>query len=89
MAYFDSAKNRTIWRAELDGLRAEKQRRQQRGYQPQEMETLGLAPENNPHRIRITYRQLEEKLAAQRRLNAERRRMEGRTLSEERTLGDL
>lgn len=89
MAYFDSAKNRTIWRAELESLRAEKQRRQQRGYQPQEVESLGYTQENNPHRIRITYRQLEEKLAAQRRLNAERRRMEGRPLSEERTLGEL
>ncbi len=89
MAYFDSAKNRTFWRAELDNLRSEKQRRQQRGYQPKEMEALGITAENNPHRIRITYRQLEQKLAAERQRNAEQRRMEGRALSSERALGEL
>lgn len=35
MAFFDSPKNRALWEREMTGLRAEKQRRAEQGYEPQ------------------------------------------------------
>ena len=35
MSYFDSPKNRAIWERELNGLRAERERRKREGYRPQ------------------------------------------------------
>ena len=34
MAYFDSSKNRALWKRELAGLMEEKERRLREGYEP-------------------------------------------------------
>lgn len=59
MAYFDSAKNRALWKKELDGLRAERARREAGGYSPERKKQTETGMENSAYRIRITYAQLE------------------------------
>lgn len=57
MAYFDSAKNRALWLKELSSLREEKERREREGYSPDE--AVRENKKENPHRVRMTYTQLE------------------------------
>ena len=73
MAYFDSAKNRALWQKELDGLRAEKSRRESSGFLTGGNRETKPDMEQNPHRIRITYAQLErEEYEAVRSRSAEK-----------------
>ena len=60
MAYFDSPKNRAKWERRLAGLREEKIRRQEEGYQPQEQKETVMEVNNNPFRKKINFKQLEE-----------------------------
>ncbi len=88
MAYFDSAKNRTLWKEELDRLRQEKEKRQQRGFQPNDQDGEALMMDSsNPHRVRINFRQLEAELNARRQQPSGRERSEERMPSAERALG--
>ena len=59
MAYFDSAKNSALWKKELDGLRAERARREAGGYSPAGKKQTEAGMANPAGRIRITYAQLE------------------------------
>ncbi|WP_432628121.1 hypothetical protein [Brotaphodocola sp.] len=64
MAYFDSAKNRALWSKELSALKEEKVYREKYGYTP---EAGGKTHQpDNPHRVRITYAQLEREEALSR-----------------------
>ena len=45
MSYFDSPKNRAIWERELNGLRAERERRKREGYRPQIDEKQAVSAE--------------------------------------------
>ncbi len=62
MAYFDSPKNRAIWKKELDALKAEKERRALNGYRPEEAEMherTQVRTADRPGRRRINLEQLE------------------------------
>ena len=84
MAYFDSAKNRALWKKELDGLRAERARREAGGYSPVGKKLTEAGMENSTHRVRITYAQLEqEEYEAVRRQKAEKA---ARTATREKTV---
>lgn len=73
MAYFDSAKNRALWQKELDGLRAERARREANGFSPAGKKETGAGMKEHPQRIRITYAELErEEYEAVRVQKAER-----------------
>ena len=68
MAYFDSPKNRALWDKELEGLDAERERRKEEGYRPQQgkkdvgAETGSVRDRSagNPRVRRITLKELEE-----------------------------
>ena len=63
MSYFDSPKNRAIWERELNGLRAERERRKREGYRPQIDEKQAVSAEKkeqNPYRRKITLQELEQ-----------------------------
>lgn len=61
MAYFDSAKNRALWSKELSELRQEKERRTAEGYSPNDEKKEYKS--DHPHRVRITFAQLEREEA--------------------------
>lgn len=64
MAYFDSAKNRALWSKELSALKEEKEHREKYGYSPDAVSPAYKS--GNPHRVRITYAQLEQEEARSR-----------------------
>ena len=60
MAYFDSPKNKAIWKKELDGLRAERARREANGFKPETVEkNVSERTNERPGRRRINLEQLE------------------------------
>ncbi|MCR4585840.1 MAG: hypothetical protein K5686_08980 [Lachnospiraceae bacterium] len=60
MAYFDSPKNRAIWNKELDGLRAERARREENGFKPEAADKqFKQQSAERPGRRRINLEQLE------------------------------
>ena len=60
MAYFDSPKNKAIWNKELDGLRAERARREENGFRPEAADNnVKAQTADRPGRRRINLEQLE------------------------------
>ncbi|MCR5118464.1 MAG: hypothetical protein K6B44_02445 [Lachnospiraceae bacterium] len=60
MAYFDSPKNKAIWKKELEGLRAERARREENGFRPETVEKAEVQKSaDRPGRRRINLEQLE------------------------------
>ncbi len=60
MAYFDSPKNRAIWNKELEGLKAERARREENGFKPEaNVKAVSENVNERPGRKRINLEQLE------------------------------
>ncbi|MDO4294717.1 MAG: hypothetical protein Q4D90_00980 [bacterium] len=60
MAYFDSSKNRALWKRELDALREERERRQREGYTPDAQNVRTAKTAENPFRKKISFAELVE-----------------------------
>lgn len=60
MAYFDSSKNRALWKRELDALREERERRQREGYTPDAQNSKTARTAENPFRKKISFAELLE-----------------------------
>ena len=60
MAYFDSPKNRAMWERRMAGLRQEKERRKEMGYEPQQRSANIETAQANPFRKKIGLEKLEQ-----------------------------
>lgn len=60
MAYFDSPKNKAMWKKELEGLRAERARREANGFKPEpQAMSVSERTAERPDRRKINLEQLE------------------------------
>ena len=60
MAYFDSPKNKAIWKKELEGLRVERARREENGFKPEAIDrSVTEKTAERPGRRKINLAQLE------------------------------
>ena len=72
MSYFDSPKNKAIWERELRELKKEKRKREADGYKPERREAK-VEQDKNPFRKKITFVELEAKVAPQKKTEIKNR----------------